>query len=110
MTINEYCSTVALLLNKPQPTIEDTCTICGSISTSEVETHFTEGDAVYVEPPQGEWVKYIDLKNGKLFALYHLHDSNVTDEQYERIMGQIEDKCGNLKLYMKQLSKFYEHF
>jgi hypothetical protein len=102
---------IALLLGKQPPTLEDTCSICSSVSTDDAQKYLEDGgDASYVEPATGEWVKYVQLKNGTLFALYHLHDSDVSEEQYDLLMGLIEECCGNLRLYMKELSKFYEHF
>jgi hypothetical protein len=105
--INERCRCVSKqYLGKVAQFWTGLCSACGSISAYQLEDFIDNGvDGRYSYPLNG-MVDYVELVNGSKFYLYHLWDEPVTEDEYARIFGKIEDLCGNYKMYIKKMAKY----
>lgn len=109
-SVNWHCCSVARALHLPAPEmIEGTCNYCFSISAEALEEKLLAGmDARWIAPTPGKIVTLVELANGQRFNVYHLWDEPLTPTDYDRIQTLLENTCGNLAVFMRKNTKYYE--
>lgn len=108
--VNDHCRAICQAYDKPEPQIDENgfCTFCRSITALKLEAYMDAGaDAAWREPNPGKWVDTVIVHNAIRFNLNHLLDEPLTDEDYDRIVGKLEEKAGSMMVYMKELDKHF---
>lgn len=108
--VNAHCRAICQTFKKPDPVIDNNgfCTYCRSITALKLETYLDTGsDAEWREPEAGRQVDTVLVYHAIKFNLNHLLDEPLNNDDYDRIVGKLEDKAGSMVVYMKELNKHF---
>lgn len=108
--VNSSCRSICIALNLPEPNMKlGFCSYCGSLSKNLTAAYLaSDGEARWEEPATGKMVTKVALSHNNHFNLHHLFDEPYTREEYDVFCEALQNACGDLRIYMREINKYYE--